>query len=254
MNFVANKTALITGASEGIGKAVALKLASMQTNVILVARNQTRLNAVKNECEKFGVSAKTFALDVRDKEMTFNEFARFVEGERVDFLINNAGLALGLERVDEGDLENWETMIDTNIKGLLYITRLILPKMRTLESAHVVNLGSVAGKVGYPNGNVYCMTKAAVKQLGECLNADLFGTNVKCTTIAPGAVETEFSNTRFKGDKAKAAKTYEGYTPLNAEDIANAILCALNTPPHVNIQYIDIMPTAQRNPFMVAKS
>jgi NADP-dependent 3-hydroxy acid dehydrogenase YdfG len=248
-NYIKNKTALITGASSGIGEACALSLASMGVNLILTARDKNNLIDLKNKLEKHNITIQILSLDVRNKDDVENK----LKDLDVDILINNAGLALGLEPFEKGDIEQWDTMIDTNIKGLLYVSKAIIPNMRDKQTAHIINLGSVAGKTAYPNGAVYCATKSAVHSLGEALNADMFGTNVKVTTIAPGAVETNFSKIRFSGDEQKANKVYEGYTPLVASDISNAIVNVLNTPPHVNIQYLDIMPTAQRNPYMVFK-
>ncbi|NPA50282.1 MAG: SDR family NAD(P)-dependent oxidoreductase [Epsilonproteobacteria bacterium] len=250
-NFLKNKRALITGASSGIGEAVAFELIKYKVDLVLSARDMDKLKKLKGELLKkdSNINIELIALDVRDKEQVKESFSNI----DVDILINSAGLALGFEPLDKGDFEDWDIMIDTNIKGLLYVTKLILSKMREKNSGHIVNLGSVAGKVAYPNGGVYCATKAAVHSLGESLNADLFGTNIKVSTIAPGAVETNFSNIRFKGDKNRAKDVYKGFIPLSAKDIADAIICILNTPPHVNIQYMDIMPTAQRNPFMLYK-
>jgi hypothetical protein len=248
MNFIEGKIALITGATSGIGEATAKALGDMGVNLILTGRDEKKLSELKNKLE---VQTLTFAFDIRDKEAVAKTAEEILKITHIDILINNAGLALGLESVDEGDTEDWETMIDTNIKGVLYITKPVFGHMKKRNEGHIVNLGSVAGKTPYPGGNVYAATKAALHSLNESLNIDAFGTNIKVTNIAPGAVETEFSNVRFKGDRKKAKKVYEGFTPLYAEDIANTIICALNTPPHVNIQHIDIMPTSQRNPYML---
>jgi NADP-dependent 3-hydroxy acid dehydrogenase YdfG len=249
-NYIKDKTALITGASSGIGKATAEVLAKMGVNLILTARDKNRLQELKSRLEKDGITVEILILDVRDS----SDVRSKLEGLDVDILVNSAGLALGFEPLDAGKVEQWDEMIDTNIKGLLYVSRAVIPKMREKDTAHIVNLGSVAGKTAYPNGGVYCATKSAVHSLGESLNADLFGTNIKVTTIAPGAVETNFSNVRFEGDKERAKSVYEGFEPLKAIDIAEAILTVLNTPAHVNIQYLDIMPTAQRNPFMLYRT
>jgi len=252
MNYIENKTALITGATSGIGKQVAITLAAMNTNLILVGRNLSKLEDLKNEILKDkNINIEISQVDVRFKDQVKSEMAAILENNTVDILINNAGLALGLDKVDEGDIEQWEDMIDTNVKGLLYVSRAIIPQMRALDTAHVINIGSVAGRIAYPNGNVYCATKAAVHSLGESMNIDLYGTNVKVTTVSPGAVETNFSSTRFSGDDEKTKAVYDGYMPLSAQDIADTILSVLNTPKHVNIQYLDVMPTAQRNPYML---
>ncbi len=177
--------------------------------------------------------------------------AQILDEHSVDILINNAGLALGLEKVFEGNVDNWDSMIDTNIKGLLYVSKPVINHMKNKDTAHVVNIGSVAGKTVYPGGNVYCATKAAVHSITEAMNADLLSTNVKVTAIAPGAVDTNFSKTRFNGDQQKANAVYDGYTPLSAKDVSHAIINVLNTPKHVNIQHLDIMPTAQRSPYLL---
>lgn len=247
-NYIKNKTTLITGASSGIGKQLAFDLAKMQTNLVLVGRNDIKLQELKSEIlENHDIKIETIQLDVSKKE----KVASCLKDVQVDYLINNAGLALGLERIEQGCEDEWDNMIDTNIKGLLYVSKALTSYLRTLETAHIINIGSVAGRTAYPNGNVYCATKAAVHSLGESMNVDFYGTNVKVTTIAPGAVRTNFSNVRFHDDDAKIDAVYEGYTPLEASDISAAIISVLNTPKHVNIQYLDIMPTAQRNPYML---
>lgn len=254
-NYLDGKTALITGASSGIGLEVAISLAKMNVNLVLLSKTLQKLQLVKSQIlSTSNVKISLIDIDVSVHEDVKNALQNLLLNTQIDILVNSAGFALGLNSIDNGDIEDWEKMIDTNLKGLLYVSRYILPHMKTLQSAHVINLGSVAGKMAYPNGNVYCATKAAVHSLNESFNVDLFGTGVKVTTIAPGAVNTNFSNVRFKNDTQKANKVYEGYTPLSAKDIANTILHVLNTPPHVNIQYVDIMPTAQRNPYMLSKN
>ena len=251
-NYIKNKTALITGASAGMGKQFAIDLAKLGLNLVLVGRNESKLEEVKNEINKTcDVLITLITFDVRNKEDVNASLENLLKNTTVDILINNAGLALGLDPLDQGDLDQWENMIDTNIKGLLYVSRAIIPQMRKLETAHIVNIGSVAGKISYPNGNVYCATKAAVHSLGDSMNIDLYGTNVKVTTLAPGAVKTNFSKVRFEGDEDKSDTVYEGFTPLSAEDVSSVLISILNTPKHVNIQYLDLMPTAQRNPYML---
>ncbi len=253
-NFIKNKTALITGASSGIGEQLAFDLSDLGLNLVLIARDIDKLKILKEKIlQENAINVNIFSLDVQKQKDVQDVINNILKNTTIDILINNAGLALGLEYIDKGNINNWENMIDTNIKGLLYVSHEVIPQMRTLDTAHIVNIGSVAGKTAYPNGNVYCATKAAVHSLGESMNADLFGTNIKVTTIAPGAVETNFSNIRFNGDNKKANAVYDGYTPLNANDISSAIINVLNTPPHVNIQYLDIMPTAQRNPYLLHK-
>jgi len=248
-NFIENKTALITGASSGIGEACARALANLGVNLILTARDRTRLETLKGELSSCSIDVETLSLDVRDSASVQEQLSNL----DVDILINSAGLALGLEPIDKGDISKWDDMIDTNLKGLLYVSRVVIPNMRDKDTAHIINIGSVAGKTSYPNGAVYCATKSAVHSLGDSINADLYGTDVKMTTIAPGAVKTNFSNVRFDGDDQKADAVYDGFEPLSAEDIADSIVSVLNTPKHVNIQYLDIMPTAQRNPYIVYK-
>jgi NADP-dependent 3-hydroxy acid dehydrogenase YdfG len=251
-NHIKNKTALITGATSGIGKQLAIDLSALKLNLVLIARDKKKLKTLKKFLSKTSNKQITaVTVDVRDKDTVEKKLKKLLQEQTVDILINNAGLALGLEGIDEGETDQWDAMIDTNIKGLLYVSKPIIKQMRGLQTAHIVNIGSVAGKTAYPGGNVYCATKAAVHALGEAMHTDMMGTQVKVTTIAPGAVHTAFSTIRFSGDQNKVDATYRGYTPLYAKDISHAILCVLNTPPHVNIQYLDIMPTAQRNPYLL---
>jgi len=251
-SHIKNRTALITGATSGIGRQIAIDLAAKKVNLILLGRNKTKLKKLKKTLTKQSKRKVTiYVLDVRDRKNVALTMKKILKKDRVDILINSAGLALGIETIDEGSIDNWDAMIDTNLKGLLYISKPVIAQMRPLKTAHIVNIGSVAGKTAYPGGNVYCATKAAVHSLGESMNADLLPTNIKVTTIAPGAVDTNFSQIRFKGDTEKIGAVYAGYTPLYAEDISHAVLSVLNTPKHVNIQYLDIMPTAQRNPYLL---
>ncbi len=254
-NHIKNQTALITGATSGIGRQITIDLAAMKVNLILLGRDKTKLKKLKKILSKQSKrEISTYTLDVRDRESVEKTMKKILKKQTVDILVNSAGLALGIEKIDEGIIDNWDAMIDTNLKGLLYISKPVIAQMRPLETAHIINIGSVAGKTTYPGGNVYCATKAAVHSLGESINADLISTNIKVTTIAPGAVNTNFSTTRFEGDKKKADTVYEGYTPLYAKDISAAVISVLNTPKHVNIQYLDIMPTAQRNPYLIHKN
>lgn len=239
-----NKTALITGATSGIGKACALALDALGVNLILTGRSQEKLDAVAKELKG---QTTLIELDVRDRATVEAKLADL----NVDILINNAGLALGLEPIDSGSIDQWEEMIDANLKGLLYVSRAVIPGMRARNQGHIVNLGSIAGRMEYPGGNVYCATKHAVHSLSRSMNIDLADTAIRVSNIAPGAVETEFSNTRFSGDRARAKSVYAGYKPLHAEDIADLIVYVLNAPPHVNIQDALIMPTAQRNPYVL---
>jgi NADP-dependent 3-hydroxy acid dehydrogenase YdfG len=253
MNNLKGKYALVTGATSGIGEAVAKMLAQMGVNVILHGRDDKKLQTLKTKLQRDYNTIDTACFDIRDKKSTIEEVSNLTKKYDIDILINSAGLAVGFDNFNEADIDDWEKMIDTNIKGLLYVTRTIAPAMRKRDKGHIVNIGSIAGITGYPKGNVYCATKAAVGMLSDTLNIDFAGTNIRVSCIEPGAVETNFSNIRFKGDEKKAKKVYEGYKPLSAEDIAYLIIYILNVPEHVNIQHALIMPTAQRNPYILSK-
>ncbi len=242
-----NKIALITGSTSGIGEATAFLLAKNDFDVIITGRRKDLLEKVRNKIE-VETTARVCALcfDIRKHSEVIKAVQSIPDNrKKIDVLVNNAGLAAGLDHIQEGNLEDWEQMIDTNIKGLLYITKEIAPWMIVNGSGHIINIGSIAGKEVYEKGNVYCATKSAVDALSRGMRIDLVKHNIKVTCIAPGMVETEFSMVRFKGDSARTARVYEGVTPLNAEDIAQAILFAVTRPPHVNIDEILIMPTAQ---------
>jgi NADP-dependent 3-hydroxy acid dehydrogenase YdfG len=248
------KRALITGASAGIGWAVAEKLAARGCDLILLARREERLKELRTSLEsRFKVRVTLAPLDIRDREQV-EAFARghAKELELVDVLINNAGLAKGTEKLDEGKPEDWDVMFDTNVKGLLSVTRAVVPFMRKNNSGHIVNMGSVAGRWAYPGGGVYCATKFAVRALSEGLRMDLLGTALRVTNIEPGMVETEFSEVRF-GNPEKAKSIYRGMTPLTAVDIADTILWCLERPAHVNIQEVVIFPTDQAAISMVSR-
>jgi NADP-dependent 3-hydroxy acid dehydrogenase YdfG len=252
MNRIKDKWALITGASSGIGQACARALASYGAQLILLARRESRLTELRKELElEHGASVRTVAIDVRDRAAIL-ELADHLEADDAipEILINNAGLSRGLDPIQEGSFEDWDEMIDTNIKGLLNVTRALLPQMIRRDHGHIVNLGSIAGQMVYPRGNVYNATKFAVDALSQAMNVDLLGTNIRVSSISPGAVETEFSLVRFHGDATRAATVYQGYHPLTPTDIADAICYVTNTPEHVNIQELVIMPTAQRNPYV----
>lgn len=252
-NYVKGKWLCITGASAGIGRACADLFAANGANLILLARRSDRLKTIKSRIENDnGVIVRMFKVDVRDRKAVKTFERQLTKAGIVpDFLINNAGLASGLSLIHEGDFEDWDRMIDTNIKGLLNVTRAILPMMVKRNSGHVVNIGSIAGRMVYPKGNVYNATKYAVHALTEAMNLDLQGTKIKVSTVAPGLVETEFSIVRFRGDKKKAGEIYRGLKALEAKDVADAILSVVNTPPHVNITELVVLPTAQRNVFVV---
>jgi serine 3-dehydrogenase len=217
--------------------------------MILWARRFDRLVALKKELEDAnGVEVRIDEVDVRDRTAV-EKLAG--EIETPDILVNNAGLASGLDKIYEGDFEDWDRMIDTNVKGLLNVTRFVLPGMVERNSGHVVNIGSIAGRVAYPLGNVYNASKFAVKALNDAMNIDLAGTNIRVSTVDPGAAETEFSEVRFHGDKKRAEQVYVGFKPLSAGDVADAVLYIVNAPDHVNITDLVIMPTAQRNPYII---
>ena len=238
------KTIFITGATSGIGASIAKLFANEGYRVIAAGRRKDNLDALQKE---FGSKIFPLELDVRDREsveMALQQLPK--EFAEIDILVNNAGLALGLKPAHQADLDDWEVMVDTNIKGLMTVTRLVLPGMVERNRGHIVNIGSVAGSFAYPGGNVYGGTKAFVKQFSWNLNADLLGTNVKVTNIEPGLLgETEFSKVRFKGDEASASKVYAGTQPLLPDDVADAVYWAVTRPAHVNIQEISILPVCQ---------
>jgi len=242
------KYALISGASSGIGKAIAFKFAEQGISLLLCARRIEKLEEIATEIKsKFEVDIWCFEVDVREKSMIDALAASLTEKEIVPyFLINNAGLAAGKDKLQQGDTNDWEQMIDTNLKGLLYMTRAFLPAMISKNEGQVILIGSTAGHWVYPEGNVYNATKFAVKALNEGINMDLAGTNIKCCSIDPGACETEFSIVRFHGDTEKAKTVYQGYEPLHPEDVADATWYVCNTPARVNITNMVIYPTAQR--------
>lgn len=242
-----NKTALITGATSGIGRAVADIFAENKYNLIVTGRRSERLQELKAALERqHGISVLAICFDVRDNdEVVRNIESLPVEWRNIDVLVNNAGLAVGLNHIQDGVLDDWERMIDTNIKGLLYVTRAVSPLMIARNSGHIVNICSIAGKEVYENGNVYCATKHAVDALSKAMRIDMLGHNIKVTNICPGAVETEFSIVRFKGDTQRAAGTYRGIEPLTGSDIAECIYFAVSLPEHVCINDMMIMPTAQ---------
>jgi NADP-dependent 3-hydroxy acid dehydrogenase YdfG len=241
-------TVLITGATAGFGAACARRFHEAGARVILTGRRQERLDELQRE---LGDRAHTVKLDVQDRDAVMRMVdALPAEFAEVDVLVNNAGLALGLESAQEAALDDWDTMVDTNVKGLMYCTRALLPGMCKRDRGHVFNLGSVAGTYPYPGGNVYGATKAFVHQFGLNLRADLIGHNVRVTDIEPGLAQTEFSEVRFKGDTEKAKKPYQGLQPLRPEDVAETIFWAATLPRHVNINRLEVMPVMQAfNPF-----
>jgi len=241
------KIALITGATSGIGAACADTFAAEGYDLILVARRENLLDTQAQQLHgKYGVKIKKLIADVRDKEnINYVLDTLPAEWKNVDVLVNNAGLSQGLDPIDKGDTNDWDTMIDTNVKGLLYVTKVVSGWMVEHKQGHIINIGSIAGKEVYPNGNVYCATKHAVDALSKGMRIDLLPHNIKVTQINPGMVETEFSIVRFKGDENRAKKVYDGLEPLIAQDIADAIWYVVSRPAHVNINDMLIMPTAQ---------
>lgn len=250
------KTVLITGATSGIGKATATTFAFNGYRLILTGRRQAELSSLAGTLKrKYNTEALCLCFDISDFEQCKNA-CRKLKGKwnKVDVLINNAGLALGLTDLADGRLEDWERMIDTNVKGLLYITKMIIPFMVKAGSGHIVNIGSIAGRDTYPQGNVYCATKFAVKSLSQALRMELIQHNIKVTEIVPGAVKTEFSLVRFKGDKAKADRVYDGYEPLKPKEVADIIYYVTTLPPNVNINELTVTSLAQANPFVLLRN
>lgn len=243
-----NKTIFITGATSGIGLACAKRFAQNGDRLILTGRNTQRLAAIANELANNGTQVLTLTFDVRNFAEAQQQIESLpAEWKTIDVLVNNAGLALGLEPEYQGNTADWETMIDTNIKGLLYMTRLIVPGMVERNHGHVINIGSVAGDAAYAGGNVYCATKAAVKALTDGLRIDVADTAIRVTNLKPGLVETNFSNTRFHGDTQRAATVYQGIQPLTGDDIADVAVYAVNAPAHVQIAEVLILATHQAN-------
>lgn len=242
-----SKIALITGATSGIGAACAHMFAGQKYNLILLGRRDHLLTDISKHLEdKYGIEVKRIVTDVRDREdLSYRLETLPAQWKKVDVLVNNAGLSQGLDPIDKGSIDDWDTMIDTNIKGFLYTTRIVSEWMTAHKSGHIINIGSIAGKEVYPNGNVYCATKYAVDALSKSMRIDLLPHGIKVTAINPGMVETEFSKVRFKGDEVRAKKVYDGIEPLMANDIAEAIWFAVSRPAHVNINDMLIMPTSQ---------
>lgn len=248
------KTAFITGATSGIGEATAKILAQNNYKIILCGRRKERLDILKKELSAY-TDVHTLQFDVRDKEAVFTAIASLPEDfSTIDVLINNAGNAHGLDPIQNGDTDDWDAMIDINVKGLLYVSKAIIPQMKDRKSGHIINIGSTAAKEVYPNGNVYCATKHAVDALNQGMRIDLNPFGIRVGAIHPGMVETEFSAVRFKGDTEKAENVYKGFTPLQAEDIADIIHFVVSRPYHVNIADLVVMSTAQASSTIVNKS
>jgi len=253
MVSVKDQIVLITGASSGIGEACARVFAQGGAKLILVARRQELLEQLAEQLGKeYACELYLISLDVRDRSAVQSALDNLPgEWSAVDILINNAGLSRGLDKLHEASIQDWEEMIDTNIKGLLYMTRALVPGMVSRGRGHVINLGSIAGHQTYPGGSVYCATKAAVKAISEGLKQDLLGTSVRVSSIDPGLVETNFSNVRFHGDTERAEKVYQGLTPLTPDDVADVIFFCATRSPHVNISEVILMPVDQAGATLV---
>ena len=249
-----SKIILVTGASSGFGKAIATKFAAGGWNVILTARRKEKLDELAKALEaNYGIKTLSLNFDVQDKKAVFDNLQNLpTEWQAINILVNNAGLALGRDSFENANLEDWETMIDTNVKGLLYASKAVLP-MLIKEKGHIINIGSTAGKEVYKDGNVYCASKHAVDAISKAQRIDLLPYQIKVTAIHPGAADTEFSVVRFKGDAEKAKAVYNGYTPLMAEDIADTVWYVANTPAHVCINDLVITCTAQANSMYLQK-
>jgi NADP-dependent 3-hydroxy acid dehydrogenase YdfG len=248
------KTALVTGATSGIGRATARILAKNNYKIILCGRREERLKALEKELSEF-TEIYTLSFDVRNKKAVFENINSLPSAfSKIDVLINNAGNAHGLDSIQNGDLDDWDAMIDINVKGLLYVSKAIIPQMIEQKSGHIINIGSIAGKEVYPNGNVYCASKYAVDALNKSMRIDLNPFGIRVGAIHPGMVETEFSEVRFKGDKDKANNTYKGLKPLTPEDIADIIHFVVSRPYHVNIADLFVLPTAQASATIVNRT
>lgn len=243
------KIVFISGATSGIGKSCAFIFAKNNFDLIITGRRNDRLLSIKKDLEDFNVKVLTLCFDVRNLEETKKAIASIDKNEfpTIDILINNAGLASGLSSIDEGNYDDWNIMIDTNVKGLLHVSREIMPHMKAQGFGHIINISSTAGKDAYPNGNVYCASKHAVDALSKSMRIDLLNYGIKVTAINPGACETEFSLVRFKGDDEKAKKVYEGFTPLTPDDVADTVFYSANLPKHVCINDLTVTCLTQAN-------
>ena len=250
------KTVLITGATSGIGLACAHVFVKHHYQIIITGRRQERLQDLAKTLQtNFDTKVLSLCFDVRESDAVFNTIKELpADWQNIDILINNAGLALGRGTIDEGDLSDWDTMIDTNVKGLLYVSKAMIPLLKNTQHAHIINIGSIAGKETYHSGNVYCATKHAVDALTKAMRIDLLPHGIKVTGICPGAVETEFSLVRFHGNHEKAKKVYDGFTPLTPNDVAEVVFFAASQPAHVNLNDIVITPTAQANTVHIQKN
>ena len=257
MSVLQGKIVFVSGASSGIGKACAERFAKAGAKLILCARSVDKITALAEQLKAmYQTESRVIGLDVRNREAVLAAVQSLpADWQGIDVLINNAGGALGMEKLQEGNLDDWDTMIDTNVKGLLYLTRAIVPLMLKYQrNGHVVNIGSVAGIHAYPGGAVYCACKAAVQFISDGLRMDVVDTPIRVTNIQPGMVQTDFSKVRFHGDEKKAAEVYEGITPLSAEDIADIIIYAASVPPHVQICEVTVTPTHQATGRVIHKA
>lgn len=253
MVSIQEQIVVITGASSGIGASCAKMFAKEGASLILAARRLEKLKVVAAELkEAYQSKIHLLTMDVSDRNMVASSLSSLPESWRnVDILVNNAGLSRGLDKLQSGDIQNWEEMIDTNIKGLLYVTRSLLPGMVERQRGHIINIGSIAGHQTYPGGNVYCATKAAVRALSEGLKLDLFGTPIRVTSVDPGTVETDFSNVRFRGDTEKAKQVYQGMNPLTPDDIAEIVVFCATRPANVNMSEVLVLATDQSSATMI---
>lgn len=252
MNRLKNKWILITGATSGIGKASAEVFAESKANLILTGRREDRLKTLKEGLQKeHSIEVQTFSFDIRDRDACKSCVDSI--NQPIDILLNNAGLASGKDSIDEADFKDWDAMIDTNVKGLLSMTRFVSERMKERNEGHIINIGSIAGREAYPGGSVYCATKHAVKAITQSAKMDLTGTNIRVSAVSPGLVETEFSEVRFHGDKEEAKEVYKNMTPLTGRDIAEIIHFVANRPPHVNIIDTIVFPVHQSSATIVAR-
>lgn len=256
MQSLKNKIVLITGASSGIGAACAHAFAQQGAKIILTARRKNELQALAVKLQTLhNVETLCLPLDVTKKDLVHETLQHIpTQWQPIDILINNAGLALGLDKIQDGDINDWDTMIDTNLKGLLYITKTILPMMVKRKQGHIINIGSISGHDVYSGGVIYCATKFAVNAITKGLKKDLLGTKVRVSSVDPGIVETDFSKVRFKGDEKRATKVYQGFNPLIPEDIADAVIYCATRPAHINIREMIVMPTDQASVEMVDRN
>lgn len=247
MDSVKDKIVLVTGASSGIGEACAKRFAEAGARLIVAARRGDRLQDLARDLHRqWGTAVHCLSLDVRDRTAVMQQLTQLPpDWQGIEILVNNAGLSRGLDKLQEGDLDDWEEMIDANVKGLLYVTRAVVPGMIERQQGHILNIGSIAGRHAYPRGNVYCASKAAVRAITQGLKQDLLGTPIRVSEIDPGLVETEFSEVRFHGDRQRAGETYRGLTPLTGEDIADLVWFCATRPRHVNISEMLVVPTDQ---------